>query len=64
MVELGLLSVDAGVTELWEVGLLPASTYGYPCSVLVPGRDSLSARQLAVERYPGWQVGYARKLSD
>jgi hypothetical protein len=64
MIELGLLSVNAGVTELWEVGLLPASPYGFPRSVVVPGRDSLSAQRLAVAQFPGWQIGYARKLSD
>ncbi len=64
LVELGLLSVNAGVTEIWEVGLLPNTPYGFPRSVLVPGRDSLSAQEIAVQRYPGWQVGYARKISD
>ena len=64
LVELGLLSVNAGVTEIWEVGLLPNTRYGFPRSVLVPGRDSLSAQEIAVQRYPGWQVGYARKISD
>lgn len=64
LVELGLLSVNAGVTEIWEVGLLPNTPYGFPRSVLVPGRDSLSAQEIAVRRYPGWQVGYARKISD
>ncbi|MEO8268814.1 MAG: SHD1 domain-containing protein [Aureliella sp.] len=64
MVELGLLSVNAGVTELWEVGLLPNTPYGFPRSLIVPGRTSLAAQEIAMQRFPGWQVGYARKVSD
>ncbi len=62
--ELGLLTVNAGITEIWEVALLPNAPYGYPRSVLIPGRDSATAEQIALRQYPGWQVAYVKKLSD
>ena len=63
-IELGLLGVNAGLTQLWEVALVPATPYGYPRSVVVPGRDSMDAQQIAAQAYPGWVVGTARRLSS
>lgn len=63
-IELGLLAADAGVTELWEVELLAPVPYILPRSVVVPGRDSATARQVAAMAYPAWRVGAVRKLSD
>ncbi len=61
--ELGYLSVATGITSVWEVTLLPYTAYGYPFSVVVNARDSLQAEQLALQNYPGWQIGPTRKLS-
>ena len=61
--ELGYLSVATGTTSVWEVTLIPNTAYAYPFSVVVNARDSLQAQQLALQDYPGWQIGPTRKLS-
>jgi hypothetical protein len=64
LLELDLLSVNAGITDIWEVTLLPVHPYGFPRSVLVPGRTSLAAQQIALQAFPGWQLGPVRKISN
>lgn len=64
MLELGLLRVDTGIVEVWEVTLMPRTAYGYPRTVVVSARDSLTAQQLVQQRYPNWQLGPVRKLSN
>ncbi len=64
MVELGLLQVETGIVDAWEVTLIPNNAYGYPRSVVVPARDSLAAQQMAQQRFPGWTLGAVRKLSN
>jgi len=61
--ELGYFNVATGITSVWEVTLIPNTAYGYPFSVVVNARDSLQAQQLALQNYPGWQIGPTRKLS-
>lgn len=57
-------SVSAGATDLWEVYMYPGpGVYGYPVSVVVPGRNSAQASQLAIQKNPGYIVGPIRKVA-
>jgi hypothetical protein len=58
MMELELLATAAGVTELWEVQLTPnRGVAGYPRVVVVPGKNSNDAKQIATQRFPGYRAG-------
>ncbi len=61
--QLELLAVDAGVTDLWEVLLIPPNPYAYPFTVVVPARDSGSAQIMVQEKYPAYTVDATRKLN-
>ncbi|MGE3410240.1 MAG: SHD1 domain-containing protein [Pirellulales bacterium] len=64
MMQLGLLAVGAGVTDLWEVRLFPGpQAYGPPVSVVVPADNSRIATQQALARYPGYVSGPARRVN-
>lgn len=63
MLQLDLLAIDAGITDLWEVLLVPPNPYAYPFTVLVPARDSASAQIVAQQKYPTYTVDVTRKLS-
>jgi hypothetical protein len=54
LLQLQLLAVDAGVTDLWEVHLAPA--FGVPVWVVVPGRNSEVAAAQALRMYPGYSI--------
>ncbi|MCU0719565.1 MAG: hypothetical protein MUC83_07665 [Pirellula sp.] len=57
-------SVSAGATDLWEVYMYPGpGTFGYPISVVVAGRNSQQASQLALQNNPGHIVGPIRKVA-
>jgi hypothetical protein len=65
MLKLGLLAVNAGVTDLWEVGLVPGrGTYGRPMTVIVPGDDSRVATNVALHRNPGYTFAGIRKVKN
>ncbi len=62
--QLMLSAVDAGVTDLWEVYLQPkAGVAAIPQLVVVPARDSRQAILLALEKFPAYVAGPARKLN-
>ncbi len=63
ILQLEMLAVSAGVTELWEVALIPNVPYGHPFSVIVPARDSGTAEQLAIQRYPAARIAAIRKFA-
>ncbi len=63
VMQLELLAVATGAVELWEVGLLPNTPYGHPFTVIVPARNSLTAEQQALQRYPGTRVAATRKFA-
>ena len=64
MMQLGLLAVDAGLTSIWEVALMPGrGMNGRPQKVVVPANDSRAAIQAALQKYPGYVAGPARQLS-
>jgi hypothetical protein len=63
--QLGLQAVEAGITSLWEVTLYPAAGRGSrPQWVVVPGRNSRQATQLALSRNPGFVAGPVRRVSN
>ncbi len=58
MMELELLATAAGATNLWEVQLHPQrGTAGYPRTVVVPGKNSNDAKQVAMQRFSGYVAG-------
>ena len=58
MMDLELLAVAAGATDLWEVQMFPErGVSGYPRVVLVPGKNSTDAKQIAMQRFPGYTAG-------
>lgn len=62
--QLLLSAVDAGVTDLWEVQLLPRpGVAAYPQFVVVPARNSRQAIQQALSRNPNFVAGPARRLN-
>jgi hypothetical protein len=64
LLQLQMLAVNAGVTSLWEVRLLAnAAGTGPYLSVVVPARDSATAKRLALEQHPGYIVGPVRKVN-
>ncbi len=64
MMQLNMLAaVDAGVTDLWEVLLIPRNPYAYPFTVVVPARDSATAQAAALSQYPGFGVDATRKVA-
>jgi hypothetical protein len=64
MMQLKLQAVDAGLTSLWEVTLHPAAGNGSPpLWVVVPGRDSRQATELALQQNPGFVAGPVRRVS-
>lgn len=62
--QLGMQAVQAGVTSLWEVTLMPGQgVAGTPLWVVVPGRDSRQATEVALSRNPGYFAGPVRRVS-
>ncbi len=62
--DLQLQAVEAGVTDVWEVMLLPpANVYGIPIRVVVLGRNSDQAAAIARMRFPRHQVGAIAKVN-
>jgi hypothetical protein len=58
-----LQAVEAGLTSLWEVTLYPAAgNAGPPLWVVVPGRNSAEASNLALSQNAGYVAAGARKV--
>ena len=54
---------DAGVFDLWEVGMSPPQgRFGMPLSVVVPARSNTEAAEFAARQNPGYVVGPMRVL--
>lgn len=65
MLKLNLLGAAVGVTDIWEVGLIPRpGVYGRPTSVVVSAPNSAAASQIALRQYPGYVIGAIRKASN
>jgi hypothetical protein len=62
--ELGLLATAAGVTDLWQVQMLPPGGAGRPVAVIVPAQNSGQAMIAAKNKYPNYIPGIARKISE
>jgi hypothetical protein len=63
VMELQLQAVAAGVTDIWEVELLPRNGRGPSRVVVVSGRDSDAAARAALSKFPGYSIGGAAKIS-
>ncbi len=62
LLRLEQLAANTNVTELWEVVLLPPG-YGFPISVIIPGRTSAEAQQVALAQYPGFTLSGISKAT-
>jgi len=63
MMQLEMLAYSGGLVDLWEVRLFPnPGVPSPPLSVVVPARDSRTATQEALARYPGFTPGPASKV--
>ncbi|HBO45404.1 MAG TPA: hypothetical protein DD670_16025 [Planctomycetaceae bacterium] len=64
MMQLQMQGVQAGLTNLWEVRLIPGpGVMSPPLSVVVPGRDSRIATLEALRRNPGFVAGPVSRVS-
>jgi len=63
LLELNLLAVNAGVTDVWYVAIHPINRYGYGRTVLVNAPNSLVASQRVAWKYPYWEIGAIAKRS-
>jgi len=62
LMRLEQLAANTNVTDLWEVMLIPPG-YGYPVSVILPGRTSAEAQQIALAQYPGFTLSGISKAT-
>ncbi|MBN1910342.1 MAG: hypothetical protein JW818_11425 [Pirellulales bacterium] len=64
IIQLQLHAIQAGLTGLWEVHLMPGpGAYGYPLNVIVLARDSRQATFKALRRNSGYIAGPVRKVA-
>jgi len=64
MVKLDLLAAATGVVDIWEVGLAPRlGVYARPMTVMVPAFNSGIATELALRKYPGFNIIGVRRAS-
>jgi hypothetical protein len=65
LMQLGMMAVNAGVTNLWEVQLLPRpGVRARPMVVVIPAVNSGQASALAVQKYPGFVSGAVRQMNN
>lgn len=64
MLQLQLLSVATGLTDCWEVSMIPPNGNFYQAqSVVVPARNSGEAQQKARQAWPNYVVGATRRVN-
>lgn len=64
MMQLGLMAVNAGITNVWQVQLLPRpGVRARPIVVVVPANNSAQASAMAAEKYPGFVPGAVRQMN-
>ncbi len=64
LLKLELLGAATGVTNIWQVGLVPAQgRFGRPLVVMVSAPNSSAATAKALAGYPGYVIGGVRKAS-
>ncbi len=62
--QLGLLATNAGITDMWEVSMIPPNgNFFMAQSVVVFARDSRQASLLASQQWPGYTVGPVRRVN-
>ena len=64
MLKLEMLGAATGLTSIWQVGLAPRQgTYGRPFAVMVTAQNSEIASQMALQKYPGYELVGVRKAN-
>lgn len=64
LIQTQLLGVASGVTDLWEVALVPpGGTIFQARTVIVPARNSMQAAQMAAQQWPGMVIGPANRVN-
>ena len=64
LMQLGLMAVNAGVTNVWQVQMVPRSgVRARSMVVVVPAFNSVQASAMAAEKYPGFIPGAIRQMN-
>ena len=64
LMQLGLMAVNAGITNVWQVQVLPRpGVRARPMVVVVPAGNSAQASAMAVQQYPGFVPGAIRQMN-
>lgn len=64
LMQLELMAVNAGITNVWQVQLFPRpGVRARPMVVVVPAGNSAQASALAVQKYPGFVPGAVRQMN-
>ena len=64
LMQLGMMAVNSGITNVWQVQLLPRSgVRARPMVVVVPAMNSAQASERAVQKYPGFVPGAIRQMN-
>lgn len=65
MMQLGMMAVNAGVTNVWQVQLIPRpGVRARTMVVAVPATNSRQASAKAVAKYPGFVPGVVRQMNN
>jgi len=64
MMQLELLKANSGLTQIWEVQMLPRpGVAARPTSVVISAQNSLTARMIAEQQYPAFASAAVRQLN-
>jgi len=64
LMQLGMMAVNSGITNVWQVQLLPRpGVRARPMVVVVPAMNSAQASALAVQKYPAFVAGAVRQMN-
>lgn len=65
LMQLGMMAVNSGITNVWQVQLFPRpGVRARPMVVVLPGRNSGEASAMAIKKYPGYVTGAVRQMNN
>ena len=63
LMQLGMMAVNSGITNLWQVQMMPRpGVQARSMVVVIPAGNSAQASSLAVQKYPGFVPGAIRQM--
>ena len=64
LMQLGMMAVNSGLTNIWQVQMLPRpGVLARPMVVVVPAANSAQASAMAAQKYPGFVPGAVRQMN-